>query len=186
MSKRDVDHFAAAMADVVPLAPDHRGRVRAGSAASPVPAVRSPQPQSQSRAQSRAARPGAGAPGSITSPAAAEEGIDVDAGYVAAGVDRRELRKIKRGDYVAGRVLDLHGLKADEAIASVKQLLDGGRHLHRCLCIVHGRGLHSKGNAAVLKARVRAYLRRHPAVLAYADAPRTNGGSGAVYVLLRR
>jgi DNA-nicking Smr family endonuclease len=33
---------------------------------------------------------------------------------------------------------------------------------------------------------VRRFLRRHPAVLAYADAPRTEGGSGAVYVLLRK
>jgi DNA-nicking Smr family endonuclease len=33
---------------------------------------------------------------------------------------------------------------------------------------------------------VRACLRQHPAVLAYADAPRTDGGAGAVYVLLRK
>jgi DNA-nicking Smr family endonuclease len=51
---------------------------------------------------------------------------------------------------------------------------------------VHGRGLHSKGNVSVLKTRVRQCLRRHQAVLAYADAPRKDGGSGAVYVLLRK
>jgi DNA-nicking Smr family endonuclease len=39
---------------------------------------------------------------------------------------------------------------------------------------------------SVLKTRVRQYLRHHPAVLAYADAPRAAGGSGAVYVLLRK
>jgi DNA-nicking Smr family endonuclease len=38
----------------------------------------------------------------------------------------------------------------------------------------------------ILKTRVRACLRQHPAVLAYADAPRTDGGAGAVYVLLRK
>jgi len=37
-----------------------------------------------------------------------------------------------------------------------------------------------------LKSRVRALLRAHPAVLAFADAPNTDGGPGAVYVLLRR
>jgi len=52
--------------------------------------------------------------------------------------------------------------------------------------VVHGRGLHSAGNVAVLKSRVRALLRAHPAVLAFADAPNTDGGPGAVYVLLRR
>jgi len=49
---------------------------------------------------------------------------------------------------------------------------------------VHGRGLHSTGKA-VLRADVRALLRSHRAVLAYSDAPRDDGGSGAVYVLLR-
>ncbi|OFV93769.1 MAG: hypothetical protein A3G76_03670 [Acidobacteria bacterium RIFCSPLOWO2_12_FULL_65_11] len=41
-------------------------------------------------------------------------------------------------------------------------------------------------NIAILKSRVRECLRRHPAVLAYADAPRGDGGTGAVYVLLRK
>jgi DNA-nicking Smr family endonuclease len=68
----------------------------------------------------------------------------------------------------------------------VKQFIDIQRQRHRCVCIVHGRGLHSKENVSVLKTRVRQYLRRHPAVLGYADAPRTDGGSGAVYVLLRK
>jgi DNA-nicking Smr family endonuclease len=48
------------------------------------------------------------------------------------------------------------------------------------------RGLHSKGNPPILKTRVREYLRSHPAVLAYTDAPVSHGGSGAVYVLLRK
>ena len=85
-----------------------------------------------------------------------------------------------------GGRLDLRGQTAAEAAANVKQFIDNRRHLDRCVCIVHGRGLHSKGKVSVLKTRVRQYLRRHPAVLAYADAPRTDGGSGAVYVLLRK
>jgi DNA-nicking Smr family endonuclease len=115
-----------------------------------------------------------------------DAGVDAEEAYAAPGVDRRELRKIKRGDYAPGSRLDLHGQTAEEAIASVNQFIDSRRHRHRCVSIVHGRGLHSKGNVSVLKSRVREYLRRHPAVLAYADAPRTDGGSGAVYVLLRK
>jgi DNA-nicking Smr family endonuclease len=37
-----------------------------------------------------------------------------------------------------------------------------------------------------LKTQVRACLRRHHGVLAYTDAPRADGGAGAVYVLLRK
>jgi DNA-nicking Smr family endonuclease len=36
-----------------------------------------------------------------------------------------------------------------------------------------------------VKTRVRDLLRTHPSVLAFADAPRSDGGAGAVYVLLR-
>ena len=110
-----------------------------------------------------------------------------DEDFAAPGVDRREIRKLKRGEYVAAGRRDLHGMDAAAACASVKQFLETSRHnRHRCICIVHGRGLRSPGGVAVLKARVREYLRSHRSVLAYADAPRSDGGAGAVYVLLRR
>ena len=162
----DPDPLAEAMADVVPLAPDPRGRVR-GAPAVPV----QPKPTPTTKA---------------SPPVVHEDDADELDGYVAPGVDRRELRKIKRGDYAPGEVLDLHGLTTAEATAKLKLFIDSRRHRHRCVCIIHGRGLHSKGNVAVLKAHVRQFLRRHPAVLAYADAPRTDGGSGAVYVLVRK
>jgi len=160
----DSDPLLKALADVSPLAPDPRGRVRA----TPVLTIRL-----------KAMAPASTSTGN-------DDGTDEEEGYVAPGVDRRELRKIKRGDYAAGSVLDLHGQTAEEALANVKQFIDSRRHRHRCVCIVHGRGLHSKANVSVLKTRVRQYLRRHQAVLAYADAPRAEGGSGAVYVLLRK
>jgi DNA-nicking Smr family endonuclease len=159
----EVDDFARAMADVVRLAPDPRGRVRAA------PHVTRP----------RAATPSTSAAGND------DHGVS-ESGFVAPGVDRRELRKLKRGEYAASSRLDLHGQTAAEAVASVKQFIDNGHHRHRCVCIVHGRGLHSKGNLSILKTRVRECLRQHRAVLAYADAPRADGGPGAVYVLLRK
>jgi len=110
-----------------------------------------------------------------------------DEAFAAPGIDRREIKKLKRGEYVAGDRRDLHGMTAAEASAAVKQFLDNSRQRrHRCVCIVHGRGLHSEGNVAVLKARVRECLRANQSVLAYADAPRSDGGAGAVYVLLRK
>ncbi len=160
----DVDAFARAMADaaVVPLPPDARRRVRAAPAVVLQPAA-SP---------------------SINAHIGDDES---DEEFAAHGVDRREIRKLKRGEYAAADRHDLHGMTAAAACASVKQFLDASRHgRHRCVCIVHGRGLRSPGGVAVLKARVRAYLRTHHAVLAYADAPRSDGGAGAVYVLLRR
>ena len=170
----DDEHLAKAMADVVPLAPDARGRVRAVAAAA------------AARRLATAAAPSSASRGKDDGVGAEEAEAAAEVGYVAPGVDRRELRKLKRGDYAPGSTLDLHGQTAAEAVANVKQFIDSRRHRHRCVSIVHGRGLHSKGNVSVLKTRVREFLRRQPAVLAYADAPRTDGGSGAVYVLLRK
>lgn len=160
----DDDAFARAMADqdVVPLARGSRERVRTTA---PVNLL--------------APGPPAGASPVVED---ADEGED----FAAHGVDRREIRKLKRGDYPPASRLDLHGMKADEACLDVQRFVAGVRHHRRtCVCIVHGRGLRSPGGVAVLKRRVRALLRSHPAVLAFADAPGSDGGPGAVYVLLR-
>jgi DNA-nicking Smr family endonuclease len=155
----DAEAFEVEMADVVRLWPDPRGRVRS---VRPIGA----------------------------SPAANSSTDDVDGsddGFVAPGVDRREIRKLKRGEYAARDWHDLHGMTAADACASVARFIESSRHSrHRCVCIVHGRGMHSEGKTSVLRARVRMYLRSHRSVLAYADAPRSDGGTGAVYVLLRK
>ena len=157
----DADAFARAMAedDVVRLPADSRGRVRASPP--------------------------------VTLPPVATPTVDDDdecrEEFAAHGVDRREIRKLTRGEYAAADRRDLHGMTAAVACAIVKRFLETSRHnRHRCVCIVHGRGLRSPGGVPVLKARVRECLRSHPAVLAYANAPRSDGGAGAVYVLLRR
>ena len=64
----------------------------------------------------------------------------------APGVDRRELRKLKRGDYPPSDRHDLHGMTAKEAAASVQRFIAASRgNRRRCVCIVHGRGLRSTG-----------------------------------------
>lgn len=154
----EAEAFARAMADVARLPADPRGRVRAAPSITVPPAA----------------------------PPATGDDDGAEGDYAAPGVSRRELRKVKRGEYVVDGRLDLHGVTEAEARASVARFIENSRHRrHRCVCIMHGRGLHSEGNVPVLKGRVREWLRGQRAVLAYADAPRSDGGSGAVYVLLR-
>jgi DNA-nicking Smr family endonuclease len=55
--------------------------------------------------------------------------------------------------------------------------------------IIHGRGLHSKESVPVLKERLKVWLSRGrigKSVLAFVTARPSDGGAGAVYVLLRR
>jgi DNA-nicking Smr family endonuclease len=121
-------------------------------------------------------------------PSPERDPVDADQNdFVAHGVDRREIRKLQQGKYEVADRRDLHGMTSAEARASVERFIDSSRHRgHRCVCIVHGRGLHSEGSEPVLKTRMREYLRSHRSVLAYADAPSSDGGAGAVYVLLRK
>jgi DNA-nicking Smr family endonuclease len=155
----DVDAFALEMRDVVRLESDSRGRVRS---VAPISLPRD-------------------------SPQRTEDEDLSDNVFVAPGVDRREIRKLKKGDYIVRDRRDLHGMRGADALASVERFIENSRRAgHRCVCVIHGRGLHSEGNKPILKARVREYLRSHRSVLAYTDAPVSDGSSGAVYVLLRK
>jgi DNA-nicking Smr family endonuclease len=156
----DDDAFARAMEGVTPLTRDQRGRVHA----------RAPVSTHRSRTSERR-----------------KESLDEpDDSFATDGIDRRELRKLRRGGYPIAARLDLHGVTVADARERARRLIDASRHRGvRCVCIVHGRGTHSAGGVAKLKQHVRAYLRSHPAVLAYVDAPPADGGPGAVYILLR-
>ncbi len=109
---------------------------------------------------------------------------------IAPGLDRRLLQRLRRGDYAVQAHLDLHGLKRDEARMRVEQFLHECRlSSRRCVLIIHGRGLNSKDQIPVLKESVRLWLTRgriSHSVLCFATARPSDGGAGAVYVLLRR
>jgi DNA-nicking Smr family endonuclease len=51
--------------------------------------------------------------------------------------------------------------------------------------IIHGKGYRSGARGPVLKNAVNLWLRRHLDVMAFASARAIDGGTGAVYVLLR-
>ena len=107
--------------------------------------------------------------------------------YYRPGVQRFLLRKLKRGRFLIQGELDLHGVTQVEAKNRMSTFLENAldRQL-LCVRIIHGKGLNSLGKAPVLKPKVRTWLKRHRDVLAYSEARQADGGSGALYVLLRR
>lgn len=112
--------------------------------------------------------------------------------YIEASVadlDRRILKKLKRGEFSIQAHLDLHGLNREQARLKVAEFVRE-RHAEgkRCVLIVHGRGFGSKDNIPVLKLKLAAWLTRGAIgkkVLAFTSARPYDGGTGAVYVLLR-
>jgi DNA-nicking Smr family endonuclease len=174
--------FAEQMAGVQPLAPDPRGRLGAPPPPDRPPPPRRRQDEAEAYAELADLVEGIGT-FDITATDEFIEGL-------APGIDRRLLRKLKRGDYALQRHLDLHGLTTEEAHLAVDAFLtqavtDG----HRTVLLVHGRGLHSKEGIPVLKERLKVWLTRGrigKRVLAFCTALPTDGGAGAVYVLLRK
>lgn len=107
--------------------------------------------------------------------------------YRAQGLQDSVLRKLRRGAYRVEAELDLHGLNAAAAQHAVARFLAHCRERdHRCVRIIHGKGLRSPNSGPVLKQRVDGWLRKRSEVLAFVSARPEDGGTGAVYVLLRR
>lgn len=108
---------------------------------------------------------------------------------VQKGVDRRLLRKLRRGEFSYQAHIDLHGLNRAQARDKVGEFIRNSvRQGKKCVLIVHGRGLGSKDNIPVLKTKLAAWLTRGAIgkkVIAYTSAKPYDGGTGAVYVLLK-
>ena len=126
--------------------------------------------------------------GAEPSPASWDIGQELEAEqtFLRRGLGSDVLVKLRRGHWVVQAALDLHGMTTDEARDTLADfLLDArGRGL-RCVRIIHGKGLTSPNREPELKGKVRRWLAQWDDVLAYCEAPRHAGGSGAVIALLR-
>ncbi|HHH36145.1 MAG TPA: DNA mismatch repair protein MutS [Gammaproteobacteria bacterium] len=107
--------------------------------------------------------------------------------YARPGVQRSLLRRLRRGQFAVRAELDLHGMTVPMAREALQDFLRecAARDL-RCVRIIHGKGRRSPGRRPVLKGRLDVWLRQWDGVLAYCSARPVDGGSGALYVLLRR
>jgi DNA-nicking Smr family endonuclease len=109
---------------------------------------------------------------------------------IAQGLDHRLLKKLRLGTFAVQAHLDLHGKTRIEARQTVEGfVLESRQRGHRCVLIIHGRGHNSKDQIPVLKQGLRVWLQRGRiarSVLAFCSARSSDGGVGAVYVLLRR
>jgi DNA-nicking Smr family endonuclease len=107
--------------------------------------------------------------------------------YIRPGLQQRTVRKLRRGKLSLEAELDLHGMTVPVARTAVAGFLRECQHRHvQCARIIHGKGLGSRHRAPVLKQKVGGWLRQRDEVLAYCSARHYDGGTGALYVLLKR
>ena len=106
------------------------------------------------------------------------------------GFDPNVMRKLRAGDFTVQAHLDLHGLTREQARPALEMFIHKSKIAgHRCVLVVTGKGLNSPDQISVLRTSVQEWLTRGKAsrpVLGLCSARPKDGGSGAVYVLLRR
>jgi DNA-nicking Smr family endonuclease len=97
------------------------------------------------------------------------------------------LNRLRRGQFVVDAEIDLHGMTGAQAKAALREFVAAATERHMsCVRVVHGKGRRSGPRGPVLKNVVNHWLQRADDVLAFGSARAVDGGSGAVYVLLRR
>ena len=107
--------------------------------------------------------------------------------FIRPGIQKQTLRKLRRGQFVIEQELDLHGHIVAEAKPALNHFLQTATHMgKRCVRIIHGKGLGSKNNMPVIKNKLNLWLQQDDRVLAFCSARPNDGGTGAVYVLLKK
>lgn len=106
--------------------------------------------------------------------------------FSRSGIQKQTLRKLRRGQFNMEEELDLHGLTVELARTALSDfLLDCHMHSRRCVQIIHGKGIGSDNKKPIIKNKVNNWLRQRDDVLAFCSALPADGGTGAIYLLLK-
>jgi DNA-nicking Smr family endonuclease len=107
--------------------------------------------------------------------------------YRRSHVPESVLVRLRRGHFAVDAEIDLHGMTGAEARAALREFIAGAVHRRMsCVRVIHGKGRRSGPRGPVLKNVVNHWLQRAENILAFGSARTVDGGSGAVYVLLRK
>lgn len=165
------DLFRQAMRGVAPLKPDNRVRHKPAPGKPPARRVESEASMFDER---------------FTEAMLEQECPDQLCFERAGGAQKSVLKKLRAGKLGVDSTLDLHGLTIDAARRQLAEFLEQCRQSgHRHVIIIHGKGFRSQSKP-VIKPMVNRWLKQADEVLAFCSAQPKDGGTGAVYVLLRR
>lgn len=107
--------------------------------------------------------------------------------WAANGLQESQVRKLKAGQISFDGSLDLHGMSVEKARDTLWEFLAEATRLEiRCVRVTHGKAARLDGKRPLIKSHVNTWLRQHPQVLGFSSCIAKHGGTGAVYVLLKR
>lgn len=162
---------------------------KAAEAAAPLPKPATTPPAKTAQAPKPAASPPSLAPSRSRKP----EAPPLESGR-AAGLDRRNLERLRRGKLPIEATLDLHGDRQAEAHQRLDRFLAAAQAAgRRCVLVITGKGKLGRPEngreTGVIRSNLPRWLNEAPnrdRVLAFAQAQAAHGGAGAFYVLLKR
>ncbi len=103
------------------------------------------------------------------------------------GVQEGQMRKLKLGQVSFEGSLDLHGMSVEKARDILWEFLAEANKLEiRCVRVTHGKAVRMDGKRPMIKSHVNTWLRQHEGVLGFTSCLAKHGGTGAIYVLLKR
>ncbi|PWY54162.1 DNA mismatch repair protein MutS [Legionella qingyii] len=106
--------------------------------------------------------------------------------YSHPSISSQRFKALRNGHIPWEARLDLHGLKSENARDTLCQFIQTqAENSKRCLLIIHGKG-GNLGAPPVIKNLLNRWLPQLDEVLAFHSALPKDGGSGAVYVLLKK
>ncbi|MDH5517722.1 MAG: Smr/MutS family endonuclease [Gammaproteobacteria bacterium] len=112
---------------------------------------------------------------------------DIILGFERPGLQKSVMKKLRQGKMLVEDSLDLHGYSAEQARTALIEFMQYCQQQQlKVVCIVHGKGFGSSDRKPVIKPLVNQWLQQTDQVLGFCSAQPKDGGSGAVYVLLRR
>lgn len=107
--------------------------------------------------------------------------------FKRSGIQEGVFKKLRLGKYESQARIDLHGITVENAREQVHQFIqDCLRYDVRVVTIVHGKGHRSDKGLAVIKSHTAHWLMQMQEVIAFHSAQAHHGGTGALYVLLRK
>lgn len=107
--------------------------------------------------------------------------------YRSDGVQHGVYKKLRMGQYEIDARLDLHRMTVDAARREVFQFLRECFYYElRTVIILHGKGDRNPDKVATIKSHLAVWLPQIEEVMAFHSAQKRHGGTGAVYVMLKK
>ena len=184
LSRAEVELWRSVLQDTVPLPGHHVPELPP----EPEAAARPEAPAKSTKGAKRNAAAKPAAPAVPTK--AAHPPLEIGR---AAGIDKRQAERLKRGRTVIDARIDLHGMTQAEAHRRLEAFIDASVNAgRRCVLVITGKGLTAElsgRGSGVLREAVPRWLNEpplRPRILTFTYAQPQHGGHGALYVLLKR